>query len=335
VAGLSRASGAARAFLVFAAAGHVLIMSFTHVLGRHVLAREHVPPEITVTLRCLVAATFLVASYVVYRPRPTTEFSADRTVVLREGPLVRSEWIRLLIVMALGVPINQFFYILGLRYAPAVHSSLLFCTTPLVISVLDAVFGGHRAPKATWAGSVLALAGVTWAFSDRGLHFGGEALKGDAILTISVLAWSVLTLLSRPLLPRIQKFALARVTLLGGTLMLLPMTFADLVRFDFRSLSSAAIGCILFLGIFTSVVSYLNWYFLLSRIGAVRCGMLLTLQPITTAVLAWMLLGEPLTAQVAAGGAVVLAGMLMVQLSEARVHAELVAQDAVPGSTPG
>jgi drug/metabolite transporter (DMT)-like permease len=323
VAGLSQSSGAARAFVIVAAAGHVLIMSLTHVLGRHVLAREGVPPEITVTLRCLVAAALLVASYAFYRPRP------------KGRPLGRSEWTRLLIVMALGVPINQFFYILGLKYAPAIHSSLLFCTTPLVISLLDAIFGGHRAPRATWAGAVIALAGVTLAISDRGLHFGGEALKGDAILTISVLAWSILTLLSRPLLPRIPKFSFARITLLGGTLMLLPLTLADLLRFDFRSLSLASIGCILFLGAFTSVVSYLNWYFLLSRIGAVRCGMLLTLQPVTTAVLAWMLLGEPLTPQLAAGGAVVLAGLVLVQLSEARVHAELVAQDAAPGSTPG
>jgi drug/metabolite transporter (DMT)-like permease len=243
--------------------------------------------------------------------------------------------VRLLIVMALGVPINQFFYILGLKYAPAVHSSLLFCTTPLVISLLDAVFGGHRAPKATWAGAVIALAGVTLAVAEHGLDFGAEALKGDAILTISVLAWSVLTLLSRPLLPRIPKFSLARVTLLGGTLMLLPITFGDLVRFDLGSLSAASIACILFLGVFTSVVSYLNWYFLLSRIGAVRCGMLLTLQPITTAILAWLLLDEPVGPQLVAGGLVVLAGLVLVQLSEARVHAELVAQDAAPGSTPG
>jgi drug/metabolite transporter (DMT)-like permease len=323
VAGLSRSSGAARAFIVAAAAGHVLIMSFTHVLGRHVLAKERVPPEITVTLRCLVAAALLLASYAVYRPK------------LRGGPLRQSEWVRLLLVMALGVPINQFFYILGLKYAPAVHSSLLFCTTPLVISLLDAVFGGHRAPKATWAGAVIALGGVTLAVAEHGLHFEAEAAKGDAILTISVLAWSVLTLLSRPLLPRIPKFSLARVTLLGGTLMLLPLTFADLVRFDFRSLSLVSIACILFLGVFTSVVSYLNWYFLLSRIGAVRCGMLLTLQPITTAILAWMLLDEPVGPQLVAGGAVVLAGLVLVQLSEARVHAELVAQDAAPGSTPG
>jgi drug/metabolite transporter (DMT)-like permease len=323
VAGLSRAASGARTLVILAAAGHVLIMSLTHVLGRHVLAKEQVPPEITVTLRCLTAAALLLASYAVYRPKPAG------------GPLGRPEWIRLLIVMALGVPINQFFYILGLRYAPAVHSSLIFCTTPLVISMLDAVFGGHRAPVATWVGAIVALGGVTLAISDQGLHFGGEAIKGDAILTVSVLAWSVLTLLSRPLLPRIPKFSLARVTLVGGTAMLLPLTIGDLVRFDFRSLSGVSIACILFLGVFTSVVSYLNWYYLLSRIGAVRCGMLLTLQPVTTAILAAVLLDEPIGPQLVTGGLIVLAGLVLVQLAEARAHAELVAQDAVPGSTPG
>ena len=99
-----------------------------------------------------------------------------------------------------------------------------------------------------------------------------------------------------------RNFALARVTLLGGTAHAPP---ADVRRprrdSTYGSLSAKSIGCILFLGVFTSVVSYLNWYFLLSRIGAVRCGMLLTLQPITTAILAWLLLDEPVTGQLVAG----------------------------------
>jgi drug/metabolite transporter (DMT)-like permease len=308
-----------RTFVVLAAAGHLLIMSLTHVLGRHVLANERVPPEVAVSLRCLAAAAVLLASYLVFRPR------------LRGGPLRPSEWGRLVLVMTLGVPINQFFYTLGLKYAPAVHSSLLFCTTPLVIAVLDAVFGGHRAPRATWLGAGLALAGVSFVLEEHGLTFQADALKGDGILSVSVLAWSTLTLISRPLLPRFAHFALARATLLGGTLLLLPFTLGDLLRFDYASLTGRAILCILFLGVFTSVVSYLNWYFLLSRIGAVRCGMLLTLQPVTTAILAWFMLGEPLTAQLILGGVVVLAGLLIVQVAEARAHVPVLAEEPAPG----
>jgi drug/metabolite transporter (DMT)-like permease len=319
VAGLSALVRGSRPVIIIAGAGHLMIMSLTHVLGRHVLSKEHVPPEVTVTLRCLVAAALLIASYAFYRPRP------------HGGPLRGFEWRRLLVIMALGVPINQFFYILGLKYAPAVHSSLLFCTTPLVLTVLDDIFGRHRSPKATWAGAVLALVGVAVALGDRDLHFGGDALKGDGILTISVLAWSVLTLLSRQLLPRMAHFALARATLLGGTLLLLPFTLRDLLRFDLGSLSAKSIACILFLGVFTSVVAYINWYFLLARIGAVRCGMLLTLQPVTTAILAWVMLGEPLTGQLVAGGAVVLAGLYIVQVAEARAHAPPLAEEPTPG----
>jgi drug/metabolite transporter (DMT)-like permease len=233
--------------------------------------------------------------------------------------------------MALGVPINQFFYILGLKYAPAVHSSLLFCTTPLVLAGLEAVFGGRRAPRGTWFGAGLALAGVFFVLEEHDLTFAADALKGDAILSVSVVAWSVLTLISRPLLGRMAHFALARATLLGGTLLLVPFTLGDMLRFDYSSLSVRSILCILFLGVFTSVVAYLNWYFLLSRIGAVRCGMLLTLQPVTTALFAWFLLGEQVTMQLVLGGAVVLAGLLIVQTAEARARVPILAEEAAPG----
>lgn len=293
--------------LVFlAAAGHVLIMSLTHVLGRTVLAHEQVPPNVTVTLRCFVAAALLLASYAVYRPKP------------RGGPLSRREWLVLVAIMALAIPLNQFFYILGLSFAPAVHSSLLFCTTPLVISMLDAVFYGRGTARSTWAGATIAVAGVILVLAEKGLHFGSNEVKGDLILLVSVMAWSILTLLSRPLLPRVPQFSLARLALLGGTVMLVPITLGDMLRFDYGSLSAKAIWCIAFLGVFTSVVSYLNWYFLLSRLGAVRCTMLLTLQPVPTAILGWLFLGEPLTGQLIVGGAVVVAGLLVVQLSEAR-----------------
>jgi drug/metabolite transporter (DMT)-like permease len=319
VAGLSGLRKSSRLVIFAAGAGHLLIVSLTHVLGRQVLAKEHVPPEVTVSLRCLVAAAVLVASFAFFRPRPVG------------GPLRAPEWGRLLLVMALGVPVNQFAYILGLKYTIAVHSSLLFCTTPLVLAGIEAVFGGRRAPRATWFGAGLALAGVVVVLGDRGLVFGSETLKGDGIITISVLAWSILTLISRPLLPRLAPFAFARATLLGGTALLLPFMLRDLIGFDYGSLSANAVLCILFLGVFTSVVAYLNWYFLLARIGAVRCGMLLTLQPVVTAVLAWAILHEPVTGQLVAGGAVVVLGLFLVHSAEARAHAPVIAEEPVPG----
>lgn len=311
-----------RAVILLAAGGHVLVMSLTHVLGRIVLAREGVPASVTVALRAAVAAGVLLASYAVWRPRP------------RGGPLNRGEWLLLAVIMALAVPLNQFFYILGLKFAPAVHSALLFCTTPLVISLLDAAFGGRRARTATFAGATLALAGVVLVF-EEGLEFGASWLKGDLILGVSVLAWSVLTLISRPLLARVPKFALTRITLLGGSVMLVPLVAHDLAAFDYGSLSARSAWCIVFLGVFTSVLSYLNWYFLLSRIGAVRSGMLLTLQPITTALLASAMLGEPLTAQLAAGGTIVLAGLMLVHLTEARAERAARGSQTGDGSSSG
>jgi drug/metabolite transporter (DMT)-like permease len=188
------------------------------------------------------------------------------------------------------------------------------------------VFGTRRPLKTTFAGATLALVGVVVVF-EEGIRFSSDWITGDLLLGVSVLAWSVLTLLSRPLVSRLPKFALTRVTLLGGTAMLLPITISDLVAFDFGSLSWRSAACIAFLGVFTSVLSYLNWYYLLSRIGPVRCGMLLTLQPVSTALLASAILDEPLTGQLAVGGVVVLAGLMVVHLSEARVIPAPGAQD--------
>ena len=68
-----------------------------------------------------------------------------------------------------------------------------------------------------------------------------------------------------------------------------------------------------YLGIVTSVISYLLWYFALSRLVASKVAVFSNLQPVFTAVAALVLLGEPIHRELVAGGALVLAGVRLTQ----------------------
>ena len=52
---------------------------------------------------------------------------------------------------------------------------------------------------------------------------------------------------------------------------------------------------------------------------------------VTTAILARFMLDEPLTAQLVAGGAVVIVGLMVVQVSEARARVPVLAEEPAPG----
>jgi drug/metabolite transporter (DMT)-like permease len=288
---------------------HVLVASFTHVVARIALAGEKLPAEVVVTLRALVAAAALLASFLVYGRRRVGETRlGSRGIVL------------LLVLMALAVPLNQFFYLLALRHAPAVHGALLFSLTPLVVILFDVAAHGRYPPGTTWIGAILAILGVICVLDEKGLAFHVDQVKGDLLLLVSVLAWSGYTVIGRSLLSRFKTFEVTRLTLLGGTAMLLPITGAPTMSFDFSALSLRAMAAIVYLGLVTSIVAYVLWYALLRRIGATRVSVVATLQPVATGILGWVILDEAIGTKLLLGGLVVIAGVLLVQFADSRTR---------------
>jgi drug/metabolite transporter (DMT)-like permease len=258
-----------------------------------------------------VATAVLLPTYLVYRPARSAP------------PASRADRIRLAVVMVLAVPMNQLFYISGLGFAPAVHGALLFCLTPLLLAIYESLSGHRTAPRITWIGAMIAFSGVVLVLGERGLGLSVDALRGDLLLLVSVVSWCFVTVVSRPLLSTMPSFALTRTTLVGGTAILLPIAAVPMASYDYSAISGKAAACIAFLGVFTSVVAYILWYVLLRRIGPLRSAIILNLQPVGTGLLGWAMLGEPVTRQLLAGGLLVLAGVLVVQLGEARSAAVL------------
>jgi drug/metabolite transporter (DMT)-like permease len=120
--------------------------------------------------------------------------------------------------------------------------------------------------------------------------------------------------------------------LLTGAALLLPFVAGDAANYAWRDLSPRAVGVLVFFGVATSVVAYVLWTMLLRRLGAVGCAVLINLQPPTVAFLAWLLLDEPATPELFAGGVLVVAGVLLAQraVHRAKKDALLAAADDPP-----
>ncbi len=98
-----------------------------------------------------------------------------------------------------------------------------------------------------------------------------------------------------------------------GVAMLLPPFLATGGPGDLGHLTTAGWTGVLFLGLACSGLGYLLWYAALERIEATRVAALLYLEPLVTLAAAVLLLGEPVGLATALGGALVLAGVSLVQ----------------------
>lgn len=231
---------------------------------------------------------------------------------------------KVLLLAFVAVPLNQGFFLYGLQLSTAAHAALLYTLTPLIVLLLAQALLGEFPGWRAALGTALALAGTSWVLlSTRDLAHGTPgSVRGDLLLLIAVLAWAIYTAEGRTLVSEHGALATIAWTLIGGTILYLPFGVGSLfVGNNWSRVVNAPLeawGGIAYLSLITSVVSYLLWYWALKYLLAARVAVFTNLQPIGTALLAEIFLGERLTLQFAIGSALVIGGVLLAQLRQAR-----------------
>lgn len=229
---------------------------------------------------------------------------------------------KLLLLSFVAVPLNQGFFLYGLQLSTASHAALLYSLTPLFVLLFAQALLGEFPGYRTAAGTALAVAGTLWVLFHRGMDLSRGPLGGDLLLLVAVLAWAVYTAEGRELVARFGALPTIAWTLIGGTLLYLPLGLGSLLfssnRAALARASPAAWWGVLYLCVVTSVVAYLIWYWALGHLAAARVAVFSNLQPLATALLAQIFLGERLTAAFLGGALVVISGVLLAQGSGER-----------------
>jgi len=224
----------------------------------------------------------------------------------------------------LGIAFHQWLQATGLQTASATVTSWIVATIPVFVALLGWLVLRERLGWWRIAGIALAAVGVTVVVSDGdllGLLTGTTGAPGDILIAISAVNWAVFTILSKRFMER--SGSLRPVTMMlcvmgfGWAFSLAWLGVAGGGQAILR-LSSGGWWAMAFLGIGCSGLAYLFWYDALDHIDATQAGVFLYFEPLATAVIAWPLLGEPISGAMLAGGAAILAGVWMVNRTAAR-----------------
>ena len=121
-----------------------------------------------------------------------------------------------------GVTLNQVGYTVGLSLTSGSHGALIFATAPVWGLVLGIVLGLERGSWRSAMGLGLALAGVALVVGD-GLGSPEASVGGDLLVCLSALSWGAYTVLSLPVLARLDPLPVAGWTMLLGGLAALPL----------------------------------------------------------------------------------------------------------------
>jgi drug/metabolite transporter (DMT)-like permease len=252
------------------------------------------------------AARFLVGSLLLY-------FVARRTAP-GGCPKGRSFW-RLAVLGVLGNTLYQMAFMGALSLTTASSVSLIMATLPVVVAVLGAVLGIERPTRSVWSGIALCTVGVLLIVGARGVDVTGATWTGNVLTLFAVFCWGLFTVGVRYAGGGVHPIWVTTVSTIGGTPGLVLAALPGLVRVGWLDLPVAAWGALLYSAVFALVLAYALWSRSIQGIGGSRVALYNSAMPVVAILVAWIILGErPLWIQVP-GGILVIAGVLVSQLS--------------------
>lgn len=200
----------------------------------------------------------------------------------------------------------------GLVFTTASHASLIVAAVPIGSAAVEALRRRRLPRPLPIAGMAIAAAGVAVVVRPSG-GAGARGLLGDLLVLGAMASWIAYTFLARGLMARRPALAVTAGTMATGTATLLPLALVEALLAPARPPSLPALGAVLYLGVLCSAAAYLAWNVALPALGVSVANNLLNVIPLVAVLTGVLALGEPFTASIAVGGALVLLGVVLVE----------------------
>ena len=204
---------------------------------------------------------------------------------------------------------NQLSFVYALRFTTATTVALLFGTLPIFTALFARGTGIEHLSGRFWIAALVSFAGVTLVAVGSGGSLSAN-LKGDTLAVCAAATWAAYSVAIGPLMRRYSPFRLSAVFLLAVTPLLALAGSQQLAhqRYDFGALvwigfAFAVLGPL--------VLTNLLWFTAIDRVGPSRASLFANLQPFLAAIIALVLLSEPITTVQIIGGVAIAAGIAL------------------------
>jgi drug/metabolite transporter (DMT)-like permease len=235
-------------------------------------------------------------------------------IVRGVGIRIEKEDRKSIFLLGFLIVFNQYLYLYGMKYTTAANGALLYALTPIFVLLLSKHFFGESISFKKMSGIILAFIGVAIVIFEKGISTSTEFAFGNIIVLFAVIAYALFTILGRPVVMKIGALSASALANFAGLMLILPFGMYNAAIFPYGRLHTIDWIGILYLGIGTSIISYLLWYYALRRVDAVRLAVFANGQPIITAVLSIIFLHYSITMQFVIGGTITIAGVILTQL---------------------
>ena len=280
------------------------LWSVNYLVGR--MAPDVIAPHMLALLRWSLAGLVLLVF-------AWPELMAKRAL------LFKNAW-HYLVFGALGMWICGAWVYIGARSTSATNIALIYALSPVFIALISSLWLRERLGWLQWSGIAVAFAGLIhvvikgqWSALAQ-----VQLVAGDLWILGATVSWTLYSIFLKRWQSDFSPIARLVLIIAGGVLLLLPLTALEAMSglpmtqtlWGWKTLALAVIA-----GLIPGAGAYLAYATIQKALGAARAGLTLYLGPLYAAVVAFLVLGEPIQAYHAVGAAVILPGIYLASLA--------------------
>ena len=250
-------------------------------------------------------------------------------LAVKRVPLpARRDWPRLALLGVLGLTVYHLCLNVAETRIASGTAAILIALVPAATAAVSAVWVRERLSTRKWAGFGVALAGVVLVILSSGHQVKFEPMA--ALVLVSVIASAIYFVGQKPLFARSSMLGVTAFTFFAGTLGATPFGLPGLAH----ALAAAPwphSAALLWLGVAPTFVGYIAWNSAVHRATASQVSSFIYLSPPIAVLIGWFWLHERPGMFTLIGGAITVAGVVLVNARRRAVPVALtVATEAEP-----
>jgi len=278
----------------------VLTLGVIGISTGSIFARFAAAPPLVISFYRTGMATAVIAPLVLLRCR-------EELFSLRGRDLLR--------VLLSGAFLAMHFstWITSLFYTSIASSVVIVQTIPLWTAILSPHVSGDRVNRTTWTGILLSFVGVI-VIGAGDFALGGKALFGDLLALLG--AWFATFYFLTGRMVRARVSLPVYTFLCYGAAGLILLAVIGVSGLPLRGFSGGTWGAFIGMALVSQIMGHSSYNWSLKYLSASLVAVALLGEPIGATLFAWILFGEILTPAKVAGGALILAGIVLAAKGE-------------------
>jgi drug/metabolite transporter (DMT)-like permease len=231
--------------------------------------------------------------------------------LVKDAIPIRTEWRKVLLLSILGVVANMGLFIVGVSMTSAVNAVLVITTIPVFTYTIAVLLGRETIGPQRVIGIVVALLGVLYLVGTS-YQVSPRGAIGDLLVMLNCLSYSAFLVLARPMVQKYDALSLTTWMFVIGALVFLPVALATGLRGQLASASDESLAWMLYIIIGASVLTYVLNTRVLRHVPASTVAIFSYVQPIFTAIAAYLVLDVGLEWKVLPAALLVFLGVWLV-----------------------